>query len=58
MCQIVERLQELCDKYDIEMPERPFDLKAYDFGFDRYEVLDLTQELYDSYCDARNLDEN
>lgn len=48
----IDRLQELCDEHEVDMTENIFDLDPYDFKFDRKEVQELLQELYDAYYEA------
>ena len=52
MQEFIDRLQELCDEHDVDMPENIFDLNPYDFKYDRREAQELLQELYDAYYDA------
>ncbi len=57
MQEFTDRLQELCDAHNVDMPENVLDLEPYDFRYDRKEVEQLLQELYDAYYEACDVEE-
>jgi hypothetical protein len=55
MDNLMQRLFELCEEHDIDMPDNLMDIDAYKFGGDFGEVQRLLQDLYELYyaaCDC------